>query len=346
MRHVLIAVGSGVLSKSDLLLFPREIGLKRAHCADENRFRQYIKSLNGKSDIYTSLYSFSNLEDKDRTANLDRAWWDFDVNDRYGIEQVKLDVSVLISRLDGDIRLVATGRGFHIHQLFNESVSGVHWSRTLDRYQRKMAEGLDSLDGVGYPRKLTRVPLTYNPKRGRWAVMLPSRTWALNPITYPIPKKPAESMTTMHPFWGANRKGGFCIKDWAEHNPMELSGYSVKKVTKITGVEGVPMIPCLSNAITVSNPNHSVRVAMAQHLFEGLRNFAPPSALSDEQKVEMLDTVVAFIKTLEWTDFNERVTRKHLKTLMNYGRAPACSWYCQRGLCEAPCWRDDGTRPY
>jgi len=342
----LIAVGSGVLSKSDLLLFPREIGLKRAHGADENRFRQYIKSLNGKSDIYTSLYSFSNLEDKDRTANLDRAWWDFDVNDRYGIEQVKLDVSVLISRLDGDIRLVATGRGFHIHQLFNESVSGVHWSRTLDRYQRKMAEGLDSLDGVGYPRKLTRVPLTYNPKRGRWAVMLPSRTWALNPITYPIPKKPAESMTTMHPFWGANRKGGFCIKDWAEHNPMELSGYSVKKVTKITGVEGVPMIPCLSNAITVSNPNHSVRVAMAQHLFEGLRNFAPPSALSDEQKVEMLDTVVAFIKTLEWTDFNERVTRKHLKTLMNYGRAPACSWYCQRGLCEAPCWRDDGTRPY
>ena len=329
---------------NDLLLFPREIGLKRAYCDNEDRFRQYVKSLNGKSDIYTSLYAFEDINDKDRTAIMDRAWWDFDVNDRYGIEQVKRDVSVLVQRLEGDVRLVATGRGFHIHQLFLEPVQGVHWARTLDRYQRKMADGLESLDGVGYPRKLTRVPLTYNPRRGRWAVMLQSRLWAENPMSTPIPKKPNDSMTTLHPYWGAERNGGFCIKKWAENNPIDLEGATETMITEITGIEGVPMIPCLSDAITVSNPNHQVRVALAQHLFEGLRNFAPPTSLTDEQKKEMENVVVNYIKTLGWTDFNERITRKHLRTILPYARAPACVWFVQRGLCANPCWRDDGTR--
>ena len=337
------SVGRSGMLKNDLCPFPREIGLKRAYCDSPDRFRQYIKSLNGKADIYTSLYSFDNPQEKERSALIDRAWWDFDTNDRYGYEQVKRDASVLIQRLDGDVRLVATGRGFHVYQMFESTVQGIHWARTLDRYQRKMAEGLDSLDGVGYPRKLTRIPLTYNPKRGRWAVMIEAREWANNPISTPIPKKPTAEMTKFHPFWGDDRTDGFCLKRWAEDNPLDLSGYSVKKVTEITGIDEVPMIPCLQNAITVSNPQHDVRVALAQYLFENLRNFAPPASLTKEQTDNMVDESVKFMKTLGWTDFNARITKQHLYTLTTYGRAPSCAWFHQRGLCEAPCWRDDGT---
>ena len=329
-----------------MLRFPREIGLKRARCYDADRFRQYVASLNGKADIYTSLYAYSDFDDRQRSAILDRAWWDFDTNDRYGYEQVKRDTSILIQRLEGDVRLVATGRGFDVHQIFDEPVEGVHWARTLDRYQRQMADGLPSLDGVGYPLKLTRVPLTYNAKRKRWAVMVPSRVWAENPITYPIPTRRDDSMRPMHPYWGDAPSNPFSLKKWASENPVDISGFTPSRVTEITDVDGVPMLPCLSKSIAVSNPGHEVRVALAQHLFESLRNFAPPASLTEEQKKEMVDVAVEFMKSLKWTDWNERITRKHLNTLTSYEKAPACAWFHQRGLCEGPCWRDDGSMRY
>ena len=44
------------------------------------------------------------------------------------------------------------------------------------------------------------------------------------------------------------------------------------------------MIPCLQREIELSNPPHHIRVALAQHLFEHLRNFSDPAALTAEQK--------------------------------------------------------------
>jgi hypothetical protein len=41
-----------------LLAFPREIGLRRRPCDTRLVFDDYIKRINGKASIYTSLYSF------------------------------------------------------------------------------------------------------------------------------------------------------------------------------------------------------------------------------------------------------------------------------------------------
>ena len=113
-----------------LLDFPREIGLKRTTCLNQDDWKNYIKRLGTKASCYTSLYSFKKTKegkiDYD-TVVIDRAWWDFDSNEKYSIEQVKLDVSLLLRRLKGDIRLVATGRGFHVHQLFDKPVIGKNW---------------------------------------------------------------------------------------------------------------------------------------------------------------------------------------------------------------------------
>jgi len=334
---------------TDLLTFPREIGLKRQVCNSRLDFKEYIRKLNGKADLYTSLYGFRDINDKDNTAIMDRAWWDFDANDRYTIEQVKDDVATLLTRLEGDVRLVATGRGFHIHQLFNTAVDSRTWRHTIDRYQRKMAEGLPTLDGVGYPRKLCRIPHTYNAKRGRFAVMVDANTFKTTPHATPIPNRPKESpVAHLHPYWGEARqhKGEFCIQLWAAENPVELMGdWNVQQVTVIEGTqEAIPMIPCLQREIEVSNPPHHIRVALAQHLFEHLRNFAEPTALTAEQKERMIDIAVSFIQNLDWQDYNEQVTRKALNTLVSYGRSTSCAWFCKRGLCPAPCWRDDGTR--
>jgi len=124
-----------------------------------------------------------------------------------------------------------------------------------------------------------------------------------------------------------------------------MGDWNIQQLTVIEGTqEAIPMIPCLQREIEVSNPPHHIRVALAQHLFEHLRNFAEPSALSYEQRQEMIDLAVLFIQKLEWQDYNEQVTRKALNSLVSYGRSTSCAWFCKRGLCAAPCWRDDGTR--
>ena len=64
----------------NLLNMPREMGLKRSACSSKKQLKEYINKLNGKANLYTSLYSF---RDKDANAPwkydtssaiIDRAW--------------------------------------------------------------------------------------------------------------------------------------------------------------------------------------------------------------------------------------------------------------------------------
>ena len=67
---------------------------------------------------------------------MDRAWWDFDIEEDGCLDDVKLDTAELIKRLDGDVRTVFTGRGFHIHQMFDKPVMGTAIAKHIDRYER------------------------------------------------------------------------------------------------------------------------------------------------------------------------------------------------------------------
>jgi len=335
---------------SELLGFPREIGLKRTVCKDRAGFRRYVRALNGKSSIYTSVYSFGKLvggrKVDEGSVIIDRAWWDFDATNKYSIDKVKTDTSFVIKRRKGDVRVIATGRGFHIHQLFSNPVIGRHWARTLDRYQRLMAQGLESLDKVCHPRQICRVPNTYNPKRKRWCVVIDGKAFAENPLTYEIPKKPNNEYTPLHPFLGESvATNAFGLEEWASNNPYEIeANRPLAVVSEIeSSIKGVPIPPCLSENISVSNPAHHVRVALVQHLAENLRCFAPAASLTQEHKMEMTDTILGFVRTLGWQDFNETITKRHIATLVGYDNVPSCVWFNDREMCPAKCWRYDET---
>ena len=129
-----------------MLSFPREIGLRRNVCDSLQAFHKYVSQLNGKASCYTSLYSFERVDptyswkmDAD-SAIIDRAWWDFDIVEGGTLSDVKDDVKTLLNRLNGDVRLVFTGRGFHVHQFFTKPVFGMSVARHIERYQKEMAE--------------------------------------------------------------------------------------------------------------------------------------------------------------------------------------------------------------
>jgi len=330
--------------------FPREIGLKRTICDNLKQFNDYVRKLNGKSNCYTSLYAFKNRRtdmpwkfDVD-SAIIDRAWWDFDEGERGDIQSVKADVCELIQRL-GDsrsVRLVATGRGFHVHQLFKRPVTGREWHEHLSRYQRQMANGLKTLDGVGFPAKLTRIPDTWNCTRNRWAVNIPVEAFLSDCLHYPIPDTPNAKQSVLDPFTGDLTGVSFDIVKWVADNPkqeVELQAFE----GEIGSAGEVPIPPCLERAVKHDNPKHDVRVALVQTMAEELRWFTDPTSLSQSELKEMEDTIFDYIKGLGWRDFNEYRSRLGIRTNLGYSRSPSCRWFNVRGMCKGKCWRYDGT---
>lgn len=85
------------------LCFPREIGLRRSVCNTIDDFHKYVKTVNGKSSCYTSLYHFER-HDPARpwkmdvsSVVIDRAWWDFDITEDTTYDDVKKDVHNLVT---------------------------------------------------------------------------------------------------------------------------------------------------------------------------------------------------------------------------------------------------------
>tara|TARA_R110000824_G_scaffold196246_1_gene379382 strand:+ start:12615 stop:13634 length:1020 start_codon:yes stop_codon:yes gene_type:complete len=329
------------------LSFPRQIGLKRSLCEGRWVWDDYLTNLNGKTSLYTSLYSFKETEGGKAvydSAVIDRGWWDFDMNETYSMDEVKRDVAILLERLmdGGGVRLVATGRGFHVYQLFARPVVGRKWANTLDRYEREMADGLPTLDGVGYPEKLTRIPDTYNPKRGRWAVTIPPTSFLRDPHGYKIPNRPEKKFASLNPFTGIC-SNAFDLVRWSAENPISVGNKEeIREMPSAivdTGADDVVLPTCLDKAIRVSNPPHHVRVALVQEMGKQLRWFAKPEDISPERREEMVSLICGFISTLGWLDYNPAITRKAAYSLIDYSRAPSPLWYRKHNLCNGSgCW--------
>ena len=332
-----------------MLDFPREIGLRRQVCESVDDFNNYILKLNGKTSCYTSLYAYGSRHPVRRwkidadSVVIDRAWWDFDMLEGGSLSDVKDDVRTLLNRLNGDVRLVFTGRGFHVHQFFASPVMGQAISKHIHRYQTKMAEGLKTLDGVGNPLKLTRIPDTFNPKRNKWCVNICAKSF-LNNLDFKIPEKPQPEFKHLDPYRGNKPNSTFDIVTWIAKNPMQEVDVIKREFTgDISSVGQIPIPPCLDEAIKHENPKHHIRVALAQYMAEELRMFADPSSLTVEQKREMADKMVEFMKSLGWRDFNEAITRHHVESIMEYKRSPSASWYRNHGICDGTnCWAHGG----
>ncbi len=335
-----------------LLNFPREIGLRRLTIGDREAYENYIKNYNGRTSLYTSLYSYEETQYSmgrrviPETVVMDRAWWDFDTTDDYDIQAVKNDVRVLLTRLRGDVRIVATGRGFHVHELFSAPVKGLAISKHLDRYQRKMATGLNTLDGVGHPKKLTRIPDTWNVARKRWCVNIDPDKFKRSPMSYAIPSQPQSSLKKFDPFIGMKSRSKFDIRQWIKENPMEETHLVKVDSSTITigDAIGIPLPTCLERAIKKENPRHDIRVALAQFLSQNLRWFADKDSMSKEQMDKIELEICNYISTLNWRDYNPKTTSQNVRYIINtYNNSPSPKWYLSRGYCDGNCWFCEGN---
>ena len=171
-----------------------------------------------------------------------------------------------------------------------------------------MAEGLKTLDGVGLPEKLVRIPNTYNPKRGRWSVCINASIFSDNPDSFTIPKKPTDESFSLCPFLTAiDRTESFNFIKWVHDNPQpskatetHRNGRFIHSIDKSIGMGDIPIPPCISNATERENPNHFSRMALVQHLSEELRFFADPDEFSDNEWTTIENAIFEHIKGVNW----------------------------------------------
>ena len=110
-------------------------------------------------------------------------------------------------------------------------------------------------------------------------------------------------------------------------------------------MEGVRILPCLVEAACQvgSNPPHDARTSLVIYLASRLRNFLPVERATQEMREAHAESISRYIATLQWADYDENITRYHVRNIVDKGYQKHCASLEAGGLCLGRCQLWDGT---
>ena len=187
---------------------------------------------------------------------------------------------------------------------------------------------------------MIRIPNSYNSKRGLWSIPLSTGDLAKG-LDY-IMESALDPKSGMIPYGSqglvlevikTQRKRGVFNPSSA---PLDLPAASM---------DGIVILPCLNSAAcrVGSNPSHDERVQLVKYLTKRLRNFIPVERINPSTLEEHVETVVNFIRKLEWADFNENITRYQVSTIVGVEYPQTCAMLYEKGMCLGKCRYWDKT---
>ena len=150
-----------------------------------------------------------------------------------------------------------------------------------------MSKGLKTLDGVGLPEKLVRIPNTYNPKRGRWSVCIDAKAFFVTiPTLSPSQKKPNALSFSLCPFLNAiDRTESFDLVQWVHDNPepkkaaeTHRNGHFVISVDDSVGMEIYLFHRVYQVPLNGGPSNHYSRIALAGTFIRRTKRLHTPIA--------------------------------------------------------------------
>jgi len=160
--------------------FPREVANPRRKVVFNNKeFMKFIQTYNGKTNCYTSVYSFDLVtQDKQRkvvpvyeTARINKLFFDLDSENCY--EDTK-KLKEWCEENKYMYRIVFSGRGYHFY-LFTKEAEIEHKKDCLLQAQNYIVEKLKievDKQTQGDLARITRIPNTYNLRRRRFCIPL------------------------------------------------------------------------------------------------------------------------------------------------------------------------------
>lgn len=187
---------------------------------------------------------------------------------------------------------------------------------------------------------MIRIPNSYNSKRGLWSI--PLSTTDMERGLDHIMEKALDPRSGMIPY---GEKGLTLDVKKATDNTRVFNPRAEPIDLPTVSMDGVIILPCLNSAAcrVGSNPSHDARVQLVKYLSKRLRNFMPVERINRSDLDEHTETIVNYIRSLQWADFNENTTRYQVSTIIGTEYPQTCSMLYKKGMCLGKCRYWDKT---
>ena len=322
--------------------------MRRKVVLTRNEYAEFVYAQNNKTNVYTTVYDFSEFSEKakiDNSVIRDRVFLDFDAHED-NLEMAWRDLKVvmeLVHKRDYEHTFFFSGRGFHLF-LFGEVTENMRniqtFFREIKAYLVSKVGKTNSLDDrVGQHTRLRRVPNTVNmassDKEGKPYFCIPlvqkDLTASLSDILTLAKRQ------RMIPF----KKCGKNKVNFPKAPPIKaMKG----EVSVPSSIGKLPMLPCLHNAVMVENPSHIARAYLVSWYRDLISGYQDLTTMDEKEKtlnlvVEELERVFADSDST-WLDWDKNQTKKHAKfTVFNNYNTPHCDKLISEGFCVGKCWR-------
>lgn len=298
--------------------YPREYGIYRERVNTLSEFSKRVALDNGIKDVYVSVYDLSCTIDK-VVFDIDSVFLTEALKEARKLYQNLAEFSI------PTIPIFSGRKGFHIYALLEpwKPSDLVTAKEALRILSKKFTNGFRFVDPhlVGNVAALIRVPNTQH-QRGIYCTYLrPEELDSLDnvlkfcrssrSVIYDLPQRPKISELIEIP-QVENKISRFRNETFPRN---KLSASLAKNILR----------PCLYEAILKPNPPHIIRIELVSELL----------ALDYSE-----EDVVAFIKSLNWQDFNEEITAKQVHQIYSREYLPfSCNKLREVVSCSECGWR-------
>lgn len=353
--------------------FPREVlelstekgkGFRRL-VSSTSEFEEYWKGKNGVSNAYTTVYGYRATEAPNhkrvdlQTPIIRHFVLDLDPKNFRDRSRPQVSLSEPLEQtlrlheylLKSDIRHAVwfSGGGFHVWVALDKSYipsNGPHLSSVREAGMKIINEWIRDLDlycsdpAVPFDTSgLIRIPNSYNAKRGYWSIPLTTEELRGSDIDHimSMARRPRRG------FKSYGNSGVILDVKKVKEAVFKKSGPAID--LPVIQMDGVMILPCLNQAACQQggNPSHDARVQLVKYLAMRLRNFFPWENVSNSDREGHIEQIVSFIKSLEWADFDEGVTRYQVSSIVSKDYPQTCRMLYNKGHCLGKCRYWDGT---
>ena len=187
---------------------------------------------------------------------------------------------------------------------------------------------------------MIRIPNSYNAKRGLWSIPLTTNDMERG-LEF-IMEKAENPKAGMIPY--GNSGLVLNVRDVKERSQI-FNRNSAPIDLPTVSMDGIMILPCLNSAAcrVGSNPSHDSRVQLVKYLSKRLRFFMSSHRVSSEDIQKHTETIIDYIRSLQWADFDESTTRYQVGTIVGTDYPQTCSMLWKKGMCLGKCRYWDGT---
>lgn len=316
----------------------------RAIAKTKWQYREFIRTANGKKNMFRSVYHFDHLLKNGKPdfsdVIINQIFIEFDVDNSYEVSQ---KFALALSNDNIKFRINFSGRrGFHFYiKTEHQEIDRKTYLTALYKYVQDkygIAEDMDSCV-IGNVVQMRRIENTIHPKTGLNCI--PISLFEMIFYTLDEIKALAKVPRTFEVCWIAGNE----IKLDKINCDISINETYISKHSngEFQELDNVLPDPCIARILCLRHPSHEERFLLCQWLSYHFRGGAD---INDFNLKELSEKIITFMRSLNWDDYSEALntaksTRYQVKNIINkkMNFVPNCTRRRMHNICCSEyCW--------